>query len=97
MIVHQFIRRFVVFASLVLIVGLPVVAAQAADPPLAKTPPSISTAGPMAPAAGAVEDTLKACMARIPKDASTGQSTLAEGACQRDQQERTSLQDAPKF
>jgi len=36
-------------------------------------------------ASGAVEDTLNACLARIPKDASAGQKMLAEESCSRDQ------------
>jgi hypothetical protein len=36
-------------------------------------------------ASGAVEDTLNACLARIPKDASTGQRMMAEESCRRDQ------------
>lgn len=39
-------------------------------------------------AAGAVEDNLSACMARIPKDASAGQRMLAEESCRRDQANR---------
>jgi hypothetical protein len=39
-------------------------------------------------AAGAVEDNLNACMARIPKDASAGQRILAEESCRRDQANR---------
>ncbi|ALA60396.1 hypothetical protein [Nitrospira moscoviensis] len=39
-------------------------------------------------APGAVEDTLAACMARIPKDASAGQRMLAEESCRRDQAAR---------
>lgn len=39
-------------------------------------------------AAGAVEDTLNACLARIPKDASAGQKMLAEESCRRDQAAR---------
>ncbi|SPP64747.1 hypothetical protein [Nitrospira lenta] len=39
-------------------------------------------------AAGAVEDNLNACMARIPKDASNGQRMLAEESCRRDQANR---------
>jgi hypothetical protein len=39
-------------------------------------------------AAGAVEDSLNACMARIPKDASAGQRMLAEESCRRDQANR---------
>jgi hypothetical protein len=40
-------------------------------------------------AAGAAEDTLNACMARIPKDASAGQRMIAEQGCMRDEIERT--------
>lgn len=36
-------------------------------------------------AAGAVEDSLQACMARIPSDATSGQRMLAEESCKRDQ------------
>ncbi|MEQ1794674.1 MAG: hypothetical protein ABL970_10825, partial [Nitrospira sp.] len=39
-------------------------------------------------ASGAVEDSLNACMARIPKDASAGQKMLAEESCRRDQANR---------
>ncbi len=39
-------------------------------------------------ASGAVEDTLSACMARIPKDATPGQRMLAEESCRRDQAAR---------
>lgn len=36
-------------------------------------------------ASGTQGDTLEACMARIPKDASSGQRMLAEESCRRDQ------------
>lgn len=39
-------------------------------------------------ASGSVEDTLNACLARIPKDASAGQKMLAEESCRRDQAAR---------
>lgn len=39
-------------------------------------------------AAGAVEDTLDACLARIPTNASAGQKMLAEESCRRDQAAR---------
>jgi hypothetical protein len=39
-------------------------------------------------AAGAVEDTLSACMSRIPSDASEGQRLVAEESCKRDQANR---------
>lgn len=39
-------------------------------------------------ASGAAEDTLNACLARIPKDASAGQRMMAEESCKRDQANR---------
>ena len=39
-------------------------------------------------ASGTQGDTLDACMARIPKDASAGQKMLAEESCRRDQANR---------
>lgn len=39
-------------------------------------------------AAGAVEDSLRACLDRIPKDATAGQRLIAEQSCQRDETER---------
>ncbi len=64
------------------------VSAQAADrPPVTRAPGSDTTIGPRI-AAGAVEDALKACMARIPKDASIGQRMTAEQSCGRDERDR---------
>ena len=39
-------------------------------------------------AAGSAEDSLSACMSRIPSDASEGQRQLAEKSCERDQANR---------
>jgi hypothetical protein len=39
-------------------------------------------------ASGAAEDSLNACLARIPKDASAGQKMMAEQSCNRDQANR---------
>ena len=39
-------------------------------------------------ASGAVEDSLNACLARIPKAATAGQKMLAEESCKRDQAAR---------
>ncbi len=67
------------------------VSAQAADRlPVTLAPGSDTTITTIEPriAAGAVEDTLKACMARIPKDASIGQRMTAEQSCGRDERDR---------
>ena len=46
-------------------------------------------------AAGSVEDTIEACKARIPKDASIGQVMIAEQSCWRDENERNPAQAIP--
>jgi hypothetical protein len=48
-------------------------------------------------ASGAVEDTLKACLARIPEDASAGQRMLAEHSCRGEEGTRKLIQVAPQF
>jgi len=48
-------------------------------------------------ASGAVEDTLKACMARIPALASAGQRMLAEQSCAGEEKTRRVSRSAPKF
>jgi len=52
-------------------------------------------AGGNALAAGSVEDSLKACLARIPNDATTGQRMIAEQGCQRDEADRKPIQVVP--
>jgi hypothetical protein len=47
-------------------------------------------------ASGAVEDTVKACLARIPEIASAGQHMVAEQSCAGDEQTRKQIQVAPK-
>ena len=49
----------------------------------------------MAP--GAVEDTLKACRARIPELASVGQLMLAGQSCVGEEKTRKAIRSAPKF
>jgi hypothetical protein len=48
-------------------------------------------------ASGAAEDTLKACMARIPEVASAGQRLLAEQSCAGEEETRKAIRSAPKF
>jgi hypothetical protein len=49
----------------------------------------------MAP--GSAEDTLKACIARIPEFASVGQRMLAEQSCASEEETRKAIRSAPKF
>ena len=46
-------------------------------------------------AAGTSEDSIRACMARIPKDASIGQVMIAEQSCWRDENDRKPIQAIP--
>ena len=94
--IYLFIRRIVIFTSLVLICGLPALATQAADQPSGGAPPVVVTGEPGTMAAG-VEDTLKACLARIPKGGSSGQRMLAKQSCKQDEGTRKASQDASKF
>ena len=95
--IYPFIRRVVIFTSLVLICGLPALATQAADQPSGGSLPVVLTGEPAMIAAGAVEDTQKACLARIPTDGSAGQRMLATQNCKQDEETRKASQDAPKF
>jgi hypothetical protein len=54
--------------------------------------PVTTTPSRTEPAAGALEDTLEACLARIPKDATAGQRMMAEQSCRRAEAERHSVQ-----
>ena len=71
--------------------------AHAVDPPVDRTMgfAPIPTLGVMA--SGAAEDTLKACMARIPEAASAGQRMLAEQSCAGEEETRKAIRLAPKF
>lgn len=48
-------------------------------------------------ASGAVEDTLDACLARIPDKSTDGQRRLAEQSCEGEEAMRQSVPFAPKF
>ena len=95
--IYPCIKRIVIFTSLVLIWGLSALATQAADQPSGGSPPIVVTGEPAMIAAGAVQDTQKACLARIPKDGSSGQRMLAKQSCKQDEGTRKASQDAPKF
>jgi hypothetical protein len=79
-----------------LIVGcLGLAVAQAQDRQPAIVAPGTDATNKADIAAGSVEDTLRACMARIPKDASIGQLMIAEQGCWRDENERRPVQAIP--
>ena len=104
------IRRTVLVAALALIAWLPAVPTQAAElspgggiPEFMGAPPSSDDNAPTSAgrlgevAAGAVKDTLKACLARIPKDASAGQRMMGEQGCEQEEGTRNLIHAAPKF
>jgi hypothetical protein len=94
---HLFNTRNILFVSALLMTPAAVLAAQAADGQLK----GATLIAPMdqrnAVASGAVEDTLKACLGRIPLDASMGQRLLAEQSCASEQETRHMVPSAPKF
>jgi hypothetical protein len=77
--------------ALFLFFGLQVSPGQAADKPAAKSTVAAATAS-SPHAAESVEDSLQACMARIPKDATAGQRMIAEQSCLRDEGDRKPFQ-----
>lgn len=95
--IYPFIRHIVILTSLMLISWLPALVTQAADQPLGASSPVVLTGEPAMIAAGAVADTQKACLARIPKNGSAGQRMLATQSCKQDEVTRKASQDAPKF
>jgi hypothetical protein len=52
---------------------------------------------PVPQVAGAVEDSLKACLARIPERASAGQRRLAERTCEGEEGTRKAINGPPQF
>ena len=48
-------------------------------------------------ASGAAEDTLQACLARIPEVASPGQRMLAKQTCAAEEEVRRTIRSAPQF
>ena len=91
---NRFIRHMGFVATLSLIGWLPAVPTHAADSPSVKSTPSAPTEAPSI-ASGAAEDTLKACLVRIPKDASAGQRMMAEQGCERDEGTRELIDAVP--
>jgi hypothetical protein len=79
-------------AAFVLLSGTFAPSVQAVDTASAVPTPLAATSPGNALAAGASEDSLQACLARIPKDATTGQLLIAEQSCRRDDGDRKPFQ-----
>lgn len=89
---QSFIHCAILSGAFTLLSGFLVSSAHAAS--ASPNTPAV-TAGGTALAAGSVEDSLKACLARIPKDATIGQRMVAEQGCQRDEGDRKLIQAVP--
>ena len=70
-------------------IGLATTSAQGAEPVM------VAPGSDANIAAGAAEDSLRACRARIPKDASIGQLMIAEQGCWRDENDRKPVEAVP--
>jgi hypothetical protein len=81
----------------VLLTASPVVAAQASDELLKGAMVFAPASELNVLAAGAVEDSLKSCLGRIPVDATAGQRLLAEQNCAGEQETRTLAPDTKQF
>ena len=93
--IHLVITRTIFIALLALIPWIAAPSADATGKASKASAPPTQSEGRGIVASGAVEDTRQACLARIPKDATSGQRMIAEHSCKRDQESRQSIQDAP--
>ena len=84
----ELMKQTMIVTALAIVTWLPATVTQAAD----THPKANSLFAPTESlgviASGAVEDSLKACLARIPKDASAGQRMVAVQSCERDDETR---------
>jgi hypothetical protein len=87
----------ILFVSALLMAPTAVLTAQAADGQLKGATLAAPASDRNAMASDAVEDTLKACLGRIPSDASAGQRMLAEQSCAGQQETRQLVPKATKF
>jgi hypothetical protein len=90
-----FTRQTIWILGMLLVGCLGLGVAQAQDREPATGAPGADATTKADIAAGAAEDTLRACMARIPKDASIGQVMIAEQSCWRDENDRNPIQSVP--
>ncbi|WP_447980263.1 hypothetical protein [Candidatus Nitrospira bockiana] len=93
--VNRFVRHIVMVGSLTVIAYLSGGPTQAADQSSAGTSGLASVERLHIMASGAAEDTLVACLGRIPKDASAGLQLIAQQGCERDEEARKSIQGLP--
>lgn len=92
---YLFIRSTVLVASLMLIPWISPLSTYAADQHSGGATHSASAGALDVAAVGAAEDTLKACLARIPKDATAGQHMVAKQGCGQEDETRKLIQAVP--
>ena len=92
---HMPITYALLSVPIVFAASLMLVPAQAADQLKEKLETGSAASARPGIAAGAAEDSFKACMARIPKDASIGQRMIAEQGCMRDESARQPFEAVP--
>lgn len=94
---YLFNTRGILLLSVLLMASLTALTTYASDDPLQGAMVFAPVSELNVAASGAVEDTLKACLARIPLDASVGQRMLAEQTCAGEEGTRKLIPLAPKF
>ena len=95
--IQLIVKRIVLMGCLVVGAVLLTVEGQAADSRMKEVTAPIAAGAMNVMASGAVEDSLKLCLARIPKDASVGQRLLAEQSCQGAERTRSTTQGASQY
>ena len=83
--------------SLLGIASWPIPLVHAAEQPVKETTQRAPTMDLNTVAANSVDDTLKACLARIPQVATAGQRLLAEQNCRGEERTRQEAQTTPRF
>lgn len=91
------INHVFLVSLLMLIASWSIPSVSAAEQPVKETTQRPSTEDLNTVAANSVDDTLKACLARIPAVATTGQHLLAEQNCQGEERARLEAQATPRF
>ena len=91
------IRRVFLASLLTVIASWSMPFVNAAEPPAKQTTSRAPSMDLNTVAANAVDDTLKACLARIPEVATAGQRLLAEQNCRGEERTRQESQVTPRF
>jgi hypothetical protein len=79
----------IVLGMTLVMTSIAIAVEQAAVPPSAQPNKSV--------AVESIDDSLQACLARIPKDATAGQRMIAEQSCRRDERDRQPFQAGGRY